>query len=113
MGYRAHLYTKKIEKLDFGCFNDCCDELQEFLEDRLDCKDFYSYISDNCCCEWEIRRSGLVQLVKDLTDLDCEGGEIFEGYDAKRLVEVFETWLRDTENKENFTDPDWIYISLY
>ena len=114
MGYRAHLYTKKIEELDFGSFNNCRNELQEFLEDSLLHKDFHHYMSDNDCThEWEIRRSALEQLVEDLKDPDCEGGDIFEGYDAKSLVEIFECWLNQTNNAENFTDPDWIYLSWY
>ena len=114
MGYRAHLYTKKVEELDFGSFNNCCNELHKFLEGSLKFGDFCCFESDNgCSIEWQIRRSGLEQLVEDLKDPDCEGGEIFEGYDAKRLVEVFESWLRNTANKECFTNPNWIYISLY
>ena len=141
MGYRAHIYKKKIvEYSDNEYFNWQCSELNEYINQLKE--DMLDYAEDNniesmidvCTCdpfdtedeyggvlgEWEIYREWLeqavlyldVQIIKGKGD-DIAFGDGDNAYTLEYVRNAFDSWLKESSNKDNFTYPEFVYISWF
>jgi len=141
MGYRAHVNKKKIiEYSDNAYFNWNTQHLVDYLHDLKD--NMYNYAIDNnienmqdiCNCdpfiiedeyggtkdEWEIYRDWLEQAVLylDVQILKGKGEDIAFGdndnaFTLEYVRNAFAYWLEETKNKENFTYPEWVYLTWF
>ena len=124
MGYRAHIYKKKIvEYSDNEYFNWQCSELNEYIHQLKE--DMDEYYADNnqedmMCCydpfvtedeyggvlgEWEIYREWLEQAVLylDVQILKGKGEDIAFGdcdnaYTLEYVRNAFDSWLKESSN---------------
>ena len=120
MGYRAHVNRKRIIEYGEGIFNHCQQDLAVFLYELKDkmnpeyCPfniddDWDGVLKD----EWEIEREWLENAVKyikenmDLKDI------AFHDYTFGDVVTNFEYWLDQSENKDNFTYPEFVYLTWF
>ena len=120
MGFRAHVYTKKIvETSSDGYFNWEQDGLNDFLcslreeidydgDDPLYTEDGYGEILN----EWEIEKNFLeeaIEFMKKKKPNDIA----FCDYTYAEVIKIFKSWLKDSENEENFSYPYYIYLSWF
>ena len=139
MGYRAHVNKKRIvEYSNNEYFNWQCSELNEYIHqlkedmdeyyeennqadmmsyyDPFVTEDEYGGVKD----EWEIYREWLEQAVLylDVQILKGKGEDIAFGdgdnaYTLEYVRNAFDTWLKESSNKDNFTYPEFVYISWF
>lgn len=115
MGNGAHICKKRIINYTQGAFWGEARPLEEYLKENLRFCDFTFFRSDDSPSleEWEISRNALVKLVNGLKKNYHPEEPIFGEHTAKDLIEIFEEWLNTTSNFEDFSDPEWVYISWF
>ena len=122
MGNKAHVYTKKIVELSSdGYFNYSQSELNDYLYDLKN--EMYSgdYDGDPFYTEdefggilptWEIEKSFIIDAIEYLKGQPKEE-YAFESYTNEYVIMAFESWLKDSEKEENFSYPDYVYLSWF
>lgn len=114
MGKQARIQTKRIiSRAELPLYGYDCSDIEEFLTDT-GCLTTYIFNGDyiDYLPTWEIDKSQLKQVIKELiTDKSDE--KIAGDYTARELANMFSSWLKLTDNKENFSDSDYIYIDWY
>ena len=121
MGYRAHVNKKRIvEYSDSGYFNWSATELDDYFhylfEKLYNGEDAYPFWTQDengtLLWEWEIERSFLIDAIKYLKS-QPKDDIAFCDYTNEYIVMAFEYWLSQTENKDNFSNSDFVYISWF
>lgn len=119
MGYRAHVNKKRIVEYGEGVFNHCTQDLADFL---YDLKNEMETDYDPFCIddewgglkyEWEIEKEWLEGAVVYIKDNKVLSDIAFGDYTYGDVATNFEYWLDQSENKDNFTYPDWIYLTWF
>lgn len=90
------------------------DELARFLTEE--CPSFYDGSGpwDDTPGEcWEVLRSDVEEMIKNIEANSDPDEELMEEYTAKELVEIFKQWLKETSNKDNFSYPEYIHIDWF
>lgn len=114
MGYRANIRTKSIIEYGSGWFNHYKSELNKFLTEE--CPSFYDgsdEYSDYPGESWEVWRNDVENMVENLKANCNPEEEIMGDYTAKELINIFESWLEETSNNDNFSHPNYIYIDWF
>jgi len=114
MGKQAHIQTKRIvSRVNIPLFNNDCHIIEEFLVEN-GC--LTTYVQDDDYIDylptWEIDKDKLQWVMQKLKKED-QNKKLAGEYTAKDLVKIFQSWIELTDNKENFSDNDYIYIDWY
>lgn len=124
MGYRAHVFKKRIvEYYNKEYFNYCPDKLSEFLQEvhyEMEEAGFYKettpfvFIDEdyNSHAEWEIDKTWLTKAVEWLSNEDADA-IAFDEYTIGEVIDAFETWINVTDDNGDFTYPDTIYVEWW
>ena len=125
MGYRAHVNKKHIVEYGEGIFNHCSQALADFLYDlKIEMNetkkeeylfDYPFYIDDEYNGmreDWEIEKEWLEKAIKFIKTKP-QNDVAFDSYTYKEVITNFQYWLDETENKENFSNPDYVYVSWF
>lgn len=119
MGYRVHINKKRIVEYGEGVFNHCSQDLADFL---YDLKNEMETDYDPFCIdddfgglkdEWEINREWFEDAVKYIKENKNLKNIAFNDYTYGDVVTNFEYWLDRSENKDNFTYPEWVYLTWF
>lgn len=125
MGYRAHINTKRIIEYKGGDFNHCPQELANFLYDLkdkmnetekeeylFDCP-FYIWNDYELLEDWDIEREWLEKAIDYILNNKNLDDEAFNEYTYKNVIDIFEYWLQESKEEDNFSNPDFVYISWF
>ena len=119
MGYRAHVNSKRIVKYGEGVFNHCSQDLSDFL---YDLKNEMETDYDPFCIDdefgglredWEIEREWLEEAIEYMKEDKNSEDEAFNGYTYKNIIDNFQYWLDESKEKDNFTYPDFVYLTWF
>ena len=119
MGYRAHIYKKKIVEYGEGIFNHCSQDLADFLyelNNEGDISDYPFCIEDENGYlkeDWEIEREWLEDAIKYIKENKNLKDIAFNDYTYGDVITNFEYWLDQSENKENFSDSNFVYLTWF
>ena len=116
MGFRAHIRTESLINYGMEAFNHLQQELGDFISEHCD----ECYIEDESGYkdEWEISRDEfekMIQYIKENYDDDdiLIHDHHYIGYNKQEVLDIFDTWLKQSSNPLNFTYPDYIYIDWF
>ena len=118
MGYSAHVNTKRIiECSRDGYFNYSSQELNEYLNElnnivNEDSLDYPLYTEDEyggLLWEWEIEKEFLENCIEYLKKQN-PNDYAFLSYTNEYVISAFKSWLKDSENKDNYSNPDFVYL---
>ena len=115
MGFRAHVRTESIIHYGSEAFNHMRAELGDYISEH--CNECYIENESGYKDEWEILRDDFERMVRYIKE-NYEDGETVIGYGSNAyskedVLDVFETWLRQSSNPLNFTYPEYIYIDWF
>ena len=123
MAYSAHVRKKMIiENHSYGYFDYHQSELVDFLYKLKDemSEEEWTYdpfvIEDEyggSLREWEIDREWLEETVKYIEKMKSIDDTAFDQYTYGYVLDAFNIWLEKTSDKENFTYPEFVYISWF
>jgi hypothetical protein len=114
MGYRAHVNRKRIIEYDDGEYNHGIEELGSYLEEACG-EDPSLNIRDDAGFkdEWEIGKAALHKAIAYTLENYYPEEVVFGDYTADDLVLTFERWMKISSNKENYSCPDFVYVSWF
>jgi hypothetical protein len=126
MGYRAHVNSKRILGYCEGVFNNCSQDLADFqydLQNEMNETEKEEYLFDYPFCidnefgdlreTWEIEREWLESAVKYIKENKDPEDETFYGYTYKNIIGIFQYWLDESKEKDNFSDPSFVYLTWF
>ena len=63
--------------------------------------------------DWEIEKEWLEVAIEYLKKNKNSEDEAFNGYTYKDIIDNFQYWLDESDKKENFSDPTFVYITWF
>lgn len=113
MSYKAHLLEEKKVQYDTGVFNHCYEELADFINSECENSNIYNefgYVKD----QWEIPINDFKKMITNIEENFEPEEYIIKDYTVEDCQIIFKHWLNLAEkNRENYTDPDYIYIEWF
>ena len=116
MGIRLHYQTKRI--IEYGNnenFNHCQEELYDWMCQRNPrLRHEFEIWND----DWEILREDIEEIVNNIKDSELNKKAFMNvvtgiPYTVKEVKEFFEHALKETNNPDNYTDPEYITFSWF
>lgn len=119
MGYRAHVSKKRVVEYGEGVFNHCTQALSDFiysLKDEME-TDYSPFCIDDewggIKEEWEIEREWLEKAIEYMKENKNLKDIAFNDYTYGDIITNFEYWLDQSNNKENFSDSYFVYLTWF